>query len=149
MKPIYFLVPLVLLLGFGAFYARYTRIKNKPVGDAVIRTKEDYFNGKQFVGRDGVKEAASDFSRGVPKLLGYGLRMEIPEQAEILKQRFGISEESLAGCIVSEPLVSFANAYNAEILRRVAKAFGPTAFNDAVRDALAAREAKRATSKKQ
>jgi len=56
-----------------------------------------------------------DVARGRPKLLVYGLEVSWRDRgAEILHDRYGLEVKRIAGCRISESLVSFARGYNAE-----------------------------------
>jgi hypothetical protein len=152
MKTAYAIAPLLLLAGFAAVYesssARNEEEKAAATKERAVasanQAKEDYFTGKAFVGRDGKKEAATDISRGKPKLYLYGTTAaDVRERAVVLKERFGVESEPLAGCIVSQPLVAFVNAYNTANRSYVADRFGPTAFDAADRDAMRLWEAKK------
>src|SRR4051812_11923352 len=136
MKPAYAVVPALLLACFVAVYVPWSAKKEQEVvaekKRALARAnqaKEDYFSGKAFVGRDGKKEAEGDISRGAPKLYLYGkTRVDIAERTAILKKRFGVELDALAGCMVSEPLVAFATGYNAVIQSHIASKFGAAAL---------------------
>jgi hypothetical protein len=151
MKFAYVIVPLALLTGFALAYVPLSAKKKEDAAAEKERVsmrenqaKLDVSNGKEFVGRDGKKEAEADISRGAPKLFLYGkTRGDIEERTAIFKQRFGVELDPLAGCIVSEPLVAFAGAYNAAIRSHIAAKFGATAFEEAEREAMRIWEAKK------
>jgi hypothetical protein len=143
MKAIYIIGPVLLTAGFAAYAFWYSNEK----AEAESRILEDaargreqsidaIFSGKTFLGRDGRKEAQSDIGGGAAKFFLYGkTRSDIAYFSTILKERFGVMVDPLAGCIVSEPLVAFADAYNAEVRQFIAGKFGPTALDEADREA--------------
>jgi hypothetical protein len=155
MKLAYIVTPVVLTLCFAGYTFWYSKGKER----AAVRVREEavgarnaaidaVYSGEAFVGRNGKKEAQADISRGAPKLFLYGkTRADIEERTVLLKQRFGVTLDPLAGCIVSEPLVTFADSYNAEVRGFIAAKFGPTAFDDLDREALAFWESKRKNEK--
>jgi hypothetical protein len=151
MKPVHAVVPVLLLVGFAAVYTSWAGKKEREVAAEkkgmiarANQAKEDFYSGKAFIGRNGKKEAEVDLSRGAPKLFLYGkTRADVAERTAIFKQRFGVELDTLAGCIVSEPLVSFATDYNAVIRSHIAAKFGATAFEEADREAIRIWERKR------
>jgi len=58
-----------------------------------------------------------------------------PAYIRLLQQRYGIEERVVAGCIVSQSLVSYANGYNAFSMAAANRKFGHDVFNEAVADA--------------
>jgi hypothetical protein len=146
----------MLLAGFAAVYFPWSAKKEQYLAAererAVARANQaklDFYSGKAFVGRDGKKEAEADISSGKPKLFLYGkARADFDERTAIFKERFGVELDPLAGCIVSDPLVSFADAYNAVIQNHIAAMFGATAFEDADREALRRWEAKKGLTRR-
>jgi hypothetical protein len=134
----------VFLMAFtlvGCADREHARMIAEKARDAAIA---DYYSGKAFVARDGTKEAQTDIARNAPKVYLYGrIGADIDYRTAILKQRFGVVIDPLAGCIVSEPLVRFADDYNAEVRTFIAERFGPMAFEDAEKEAFARWKAKR------
>lgn len=151
MKHSYIIVPVLLTLCFAGYASWSAKEKEESVARAQAQAMqarraaiEAMDSGAEFVGRDGKREAEADILRGVPKLLLYGkTRADIAERSALFKQRFGLTIDPLAGCLVSEPLVAFATAYNAVIQNYLAAKFGPTAFEEADREAMKTWEAKR------
>jgi hypothetical protein len=134
----------MLLVVFAAVYVPLSAKRERDLAVekdlAVARANQaklDFVSGKVFVGRDGKKEAEADLSRSAPKLYLYGKTgADLDERSAVFKQRFGVELVSLAGCIVSEALVTFADAYNEVIEAHIAKKFGASAFEDADREAM-------------
>ncbi|HZP59544.1 MAG TPA: hypothetical protein VFB27_04410 [Opitutaceae bacterium] len=146
MKRAYIVGLLVLGLSAVIFYVQWsTREKERAARQAVI----DHLKGKEYLDRDGKKEAQDDIARGTPKLKLYGLEVgDFDERAAVFRRRLGVELDPIAGCIVSDPLVKYADAYNAEVRRFLAAKFGPNAFDDVERESLRLWESKKDASLK-
>jgi len=73
-----------------------------------------------------------DVARGHYKILGYGLPVVWqPAYARILKERYGIEYEGVAGCIVSDSLVSYVEGYDAVSTHAANRKFGSDIFRKA------------------
>ncbi|MBL9188725.1 MAG: hypothetical protein JNK23_14680 [Opitutaceae bacterium] len=152
MRLVYIITPLAGFALFAGYFIHWRDTRRQRSADehhaAVKKADQDtraLFSGQNFVGRDGRAEALGDIARGAPKLLRYG-RTAASERhfSEILFDRFNVRLDPLAGCIVNEPLVNFADAYNASIHQFLAQKFGPSALADAERDAVEAWQLARA-----
>jgi len=74
--------------------------------------------------------AQIDVHRGDYEVLDYGLLAGwSPEYARLLRARYGIKERMVAGCTVSESLVSYVAAYNAVSIAAVKRRLGHDVFN--------------------
>jgi hypothetical protein len=143
MKRVHMLVPIVLTACFSGYACWWSKAEDKRIASTREATvlaekaeKDAFYNGDEFKGRDGRKEAQSDIARQAPKLLLYGrAAADVAERAAILKDRLGITVNSLAGCIVSPPLTRFADNYNSEVRQFIAAKFGPNALEQVERDA--------------
>jgi hypothetical protein len=76
--------------------------------------------------------AKRDFVAGQFRQLVYGLRSssEMPYE-RYLKKRYSVAVYSIAGCIVSDGIVSAAEGYNVEMTRRLKAKFGKDVFAEA------------------
>jgi hypothetical protein len=113
---------------------KLTPAEEEKVGQAKRAAIDDYYSGKEYLSRDGSKEAEVDITKGTPKYKEYG-RALAPRyrqaRDQVFIERFGIKHEQIAGCFVNEPLVAYAKAYNARILEYVAEQFGEGAWQEA------------------
>jgi len=134
----YFIVPVVLTLGFGVYYAIWESRTAQESAAARQRAKAEVERAKldalgdSFRGRDGTKEAREDIDHGTPKLKLYGrTRADFDEWQAICRDRFGVQVEALAGCTVTEHLVRYVDAYNAVVKNHVATKFGAQSYEEA------------------
>lgn len=98
--------------------------------------RPDFFGLK---GRDGAAEARRDIAKGTPFYKAYGLPHPATTQyAVLLKKRMNITYETLAGCMVDEYLLKYADRYNTVIVEYAAKKYGANAmgelWNEAVKE---------------
>jgi len=129
-------VSLVLGICFVGFCWQWFSKENE-------RAFRDQFEGKEFVGRDGKKEAEADIASGNLRLKPYGKeRAGFVKWRALCRERLGVSIDPLAGCFVNKPLVEYADAYNAEVRRFIAEKFGPTVFEEIDNEAMRFPEAK-------
>jgi len=113
--------------------------RKEPTRDPAEARLQALYNQQNavFGGRYGQVEASADIARAIPKIYRYGLPQEHDQTwSRILKQRFGITVESVAGCEASPELTNFVDAYNARILEHIAQKFGPTAYADSREEAV-------------
>jgi hypothetical protein len=139
MRRAYFLFPVLVVIGFAAYFSWWkfeaARDGAQKLANLAL-AKEDLISGKVFVGRDGAKEAEVDLANGNARFMYYGReRSDMREYSKILANRFGVTVDPLAGCMVSDPLVAYADSYNAVVRKYVDRKFGPTAFEQASQDA--------------
>jgi hypothetical protein len=79
----------------------------------------------------GQREALSDIARGHYQVLGYGLSVAHPEsypEYVCLRERYGINFRAVAGCVVTDSLVSYADGYNAITIAAANRKFGHDVF---------------------
>jgi hypothetical protein len=77
-----------------------------------------------------------DVVRGHYKVLSYGLPVSWrPEYVRLLRERYGIEHRAVAGCVVSESLVSYVHGYNAVSTAAVNRKFGHDVFEECAEDA--------------
>ena len=89
-----------------------------------------------YKGRDGAAEAKEDISRGSPKLKAFGLLTPSSRfYSMLLSSRLGIQQETIAGCVVTEDLTKYANAYNTVIEKWAKKKFGDDIFEQLMTEA--------------
>jgi hypothetical protein len=77
-----------------------------------------------------------DVARGQYQVLGYGL--ELPsrsEYAHCLQERYHIEFKTVAGCIVSDSLVSYAKGYHAVVTDAANRKFGHDVFKECAEEA--------------
>ena len=128
-----FIATVLLLAAFVGGVCRSTAQN----ADKERQAKEDLLRGSEYLSRDGTKEAEADIAQGKPKYKSYGKGLAgVYRQARdnIFLGRFGVQYEPIAGCIVNEPLLEYAKAYNARILKYVAEKYGQNAWQEAERE---------------
>jgi len=75
--------------------------------------------------------ARFDLSRGHYRVLAYGLPSPWrPEYARLLRERYGIEIRTVALCIVSRTLVSYADGYNEVSAAAANRKFGHDVFKE-------------------
>jgi hypothetical protein len=80
--------------------------------------------------------ARFDIARGHYELLSYGLPPPWrPEYARLLHERYGIEFRSVAGCVVSQSLVSYVGAYDDESTAAAIQKFGHDVFQETAAEA--------------
>jgi hypothetical protein len=80
--------------------------------------------------------ARIDLRSGHYKILVYGLPpADRPEFARLLRERYGIEMEAVASCTVSEPLLSYADAYNEVSIAAANHKFGRGVFEESEEEA--------------
>jgi hypothetical protein len=99
------------------------------------------FIGWLYSGRlSGYLAAHFDVSRGRYKILMHGLlASSTHEYRSLLKARYGVDADIVAGCVIVEPLRSYAEAYNAVMVPAVNCKFGRDVFEETLYAAAAAR----------
>jgi len=77
-----------------------------------------------------------DVARGHYEVQGYGLPASWrPEYARLLRGRYGIEHCTVAGCVVTESLVSYVSAYNGVVRAAAKRKFGRDVFAECAADA--------------
>ena len=80
--------------------------------------------------------AYRDIRQGRYEVLGYGLPTPWrPEYARCLRDRYNIRFHAVAGCIVSDSLVSYVNAYSSVVDDAVRRKYGRDVFRECADDA--------------
>jgi len=75
--------------------------------------------------------AQVDIRRSQYQLLGYGLPSPSrPEYVRCLRERYNIRFRAVAGCIVSESLVSYVDAYDSAMVEAVNRTAGHDVFKE-------------------
>lgn len=75
--------------------------------------------------------ARFDVARGHYRVLHYGLSPPgLPRYARNLRERYGIEYLDVAGCVVSDSLVDYANGYNAVSMAAIKRKFGRDVFRE-------------------
>jgi hypothetical protein len=73
--------------------------------------------------------ASHDLGHGHYRILAYGLPPAgVAEYRDLLGRRYGVEYRQVALCIVSGPLVSYADAYNGVSVPAIERKFGPDVF---------------------
>jgi hypothetical protein len=88
---------------------------------------------RSYASRDGTVEAAQDLKNKCARYCIYGRSaglVYLQNWSDIAEKRFGIKVEAIAGCMVGDDLVKYAEDYNKVILEHVSKQYGPTAWRD-------------------
>ena len=77
-----------------------------------------------------------DTQRGRYQVLSYGLPSPSrPEYARCLRERYNLEIRPVAGCIVSESLVSYVNAYDSVLEEATRRKFGRDIFRECADEA--------------
>lgn len=120
---VYWLVPVCGVAAFAGFDRMWQKQQ---------RIEARTFEWDQYTGRDGHQEAIADLARGKLGTVTYGMPAHwTREYHEILMRDYGIVHRSIAGCIVSEGITSYAAAYNAVMLPRIHERHGAKVFEEA------------------
>jgi len=99
-----------------------------PKGD----TFDSFFNlTKDNATAEGAKRAASDFKNGTYRILIYGEPGPLFPSETYLQKNYGVEPCRIAGCKVTEGLVSGADAYNAAMRTLLNQKFGKDIFDEA------------------
>jgi len=78
-----------------------------------------------------------DVARGHYQILSLGLPFPgHSEFARILRQRYGIEDRVVAGCLVSPPLLAYAEGYNRVSMKAANRKFGRDVFKESFTDAM-------------
>jgi hypothetical protein len=78
-----------------------------------------------------------DVARGHYEILSLGLPAPWrSEFARILRERYGIENRVVAGCIVSPPLLAYTEGYNRVSMAAANRKFGHDVFKESVADAI-------------
>jgi hypothetical protein len=80
--------------------------------------------------------ARFDVARGHYEVQSFGLPARwSPDYARLLRERYGIEHRTVAGCVVSESLVSYVSAYNSVTKAAAEHKFGRDVFAECAADA--------------
>ena len=80
--------------------------------------------------------ARVDVAHGRYFELGYGLPAPwVPEYTRLLRERYGVEHRPVAGCLVSQSLISFVRAYNSVSTAAAKRRFGHDIFKESCNDA--------------
>ena len=75
--------------------------------------------------------ARIDIRRGRYQVLGFGLPVPSqPEYARCLRERYDIEFRAVAGCIVSDSLISYVNGYDSVVSEAASRRFGHEVFKE-------------------
>jgi hypothetical protein len=73
----------------------------------------------------GAAEARQDIARGHLELRSYGLPMASNQTyVQLLRDRLGVEDNRVAGCIVTQELVDETDAYNKVMVAEIERRFG-------------------------
>ena len=73
--------------------------------------------------------ARLDVARGHYEILSFGLPVSWrPEYVRLLRERYGIEDRVIAGCVVTESLVAYADGYNTVSISAANRKFGRNVF---------------------
>ena len=85
----------------------------------------------------GQLSARVDLARGHYRVLTLGLPTPWrPEDTRLLRERYGIEERMVAGCIVSKSLLAYAEGYNTMSMAAANRKFGHDIFKETAADAI-------------
>jgi hypothetical protein len=94
-----------------------------------------------YATHDGAADAKQDLKAGRLTVLTFGLQASWSrEYRDILQRVYGIELRAVAGCVVSESLVQYVNAYNEVMDPAIAARHGKDLFERVVQQARAAHE---------
>ncbi|MGC3988081.1 MAG: hypothetical protein QM796_00070 [Chthoniobacteraceae bacterium] len=80
--------------------------------------------------------ARYDLAHGYYEVQSFGLTAPWrPDYVRLLKERYGIESREVAGCVVSESLVSYVHAYNEVAKAAAERKFGHDVFTECSNDA--------------
>ena len=89
--------------------------------------------------------ARIDVHRGRYEVLGYGLSSPShPEYARCLRERYNVEFRAVAGCIVSDSLISYVDGYHSVVAEATKRKFGHDIFQECADEATRKWKAKRA-----
>ena len=92
-----------------------------------------------YSNRNGAAEARRDIRRGTPKIKASGFPAPDREAyARLLKERLGITLETVAAYVVTSDLSEYADDYNEIIVAYIAEKFGPQTLDNLHKEAIAA-----------
>ncbi|EEF59911.1 hypothetical protein [Pedosphaera parvula] len=93
--------------------------------------------------------ARFDVARGHYEVQGFGLPAKWrPDYARLLRERYGIEHHTVAGCVVSDSLVSYVGAYNSVTKTAAQRKFGRDVFAECAVDARKAWEERKVAGTK-
>jgi len=77
-----------------------------------------------------------DVARGHYVVLAYGMPpISRSEYSRLLKEKYGVEVHAVAGCIVSQSLVTYVNSYNRVVEEGAKRRFGHDIFSEEQREA--------------
>jgi hypothetical protein len=92
---------------------------------------------------EGRAQAESDIAVGKLCVKTYGLPAPWSQKYEALvKEKYGVEFDTVAGCVVSDELVERTAGYNEPMLREIRRQFGPDALEKLTEEARARHEQK-------
>lgn len=133
MKKLVFIIPLLGVSAFAGYYhywniAQQEMVSRRPRCIGEVQDRHLHRNAR--------RDAEDDFARGHPRILTYGLPVHwINEYREVLARDYGVKLETVAGCVVSDPLVDYVDTYNETIEGYLVSVHGPDLFDKARREA--------------
>jgi len=87
-------------------------------------------------GFKGMIDAKVDFASGKLRIESYGLASGWSRDYKlILKEKYGIEHDSVAGCLVSPWITGHAKAYNKEMKEKIKERYGDSIFEDSIEEA--------------
>lgn len=80
--------------------------------------------------------ARMDVARGTYTLQVYGLPVQWRgEEARILQEKYGIRMKAVAGCVVTDSLVNYVDAYDEYVMAAANRKFGRDIFKESMEEA--------------
>lgn len=115
---------LFLVLAASAYAGSEAKIQNDGYIAFFKLSKEPAF-------AEGAKQAESDFKKGVFRILIYGEPGPFFPSEIYLQKKYGVETQRIAGCVVSEGLVSGADGYNSTMQKLLNQKFDRDIFAEA------------------
>jgi len=136
MKWLVLVVPLLSVSAFAGYYHYWSSTQQREMIARKYPGLDQPYG--EYRHRDARRDAEDDFARGHPRILTYGLPVPwTREYGEILLRDYGVELKTVAGCVVSAPLVEYVAAYNETIESHLTSVHGPGLFEKAHTEAQA------------
>jgi hypothetical protein len=103
---------------------------------AIVVLFGGFWGWESSAGTRGQLLARFDIARGHYEILSYGLPVSWrPDYMRLLRERYGIEDRVIAGCIVTNSLVAYADGYNAVSITAANRKFGRDIFRESIIEA--------------
>lgn len=130
MKRLVLVIPLLAVSVFAGYYHYWNATQQREMTLSKLPRAEDTHG--EYRHRDPRRDAEEDFAHGRPRILTYGLPAPwTQEYGEILQRDYGVELGTVAGCVVSTPLIDYVDAYNETIGGYLTSVHGSDLFDRA------------------